>query len=169
METGVGRRGAAIGKALDAIALVSSGRWWHDVAMDDLAKRIADLVLAGQKIEAIKLLREATGMGLAEARDAVEAAARGTPLPPHAPAARQQSPAPGRTGELPADVHAAASAGDRINAIKLLRKHTGLGLKEAKDELDRLLPPPAGSKRGCLLPLLFGGLLGLGALAVRGG
>lgn len=131
--------------------------------MDDPAKRIADLVLAGQKIEAIKLLRELTGMGLAEARDAVEAAARGAPLPPHVRVASQLTPATGRPGELPADVHAAAAAGDRIGAIKLLRERTGLGLKEAKHVLDRHLPPPVAGKRGCLLPLLFGGL-GLGAL-----
>lgn len=134
--------------------------------MDDLAKKIADLLLAGQKIEAIKLLREATGMGLAEARDAVEAAEHGTPLPPHSALARQSAPAP--PGGLPADVRAAASAGDRIGAIKLLRQRTGLGLKEAKDLLDREVPAAAGAKRGCLLPLLFGGLLGVGALVVRG-
>lgn len=137
--------------------------------MDDLAKRIADLLLVGKKIEAIKLLREATGMGLAEARDAVEAAERGAPLPPHSSLARQVAPAPVRSGELPADVRAAASAGDRIGAIKLLREHTGLGLKEAKDLLDRELPAVGAGKRGCLLPLLFGGLLGVGAVVVRGG
>lgn len=138
--------------------------------MDDLAKKIADLLLAGQKIEAIKLLREATGMGLAEARDAVEAAERGTPLPPQSALARQSAPSPILPGGLPADVRAAATAGNRIGAIKLLRQHTGLGLKEAKDLLDREAPPAAGAaRRGCLLPLLFGGLLGFGALVVRGG
>ncbi len=35
-----------------------------------------DLVRAGQKIEAIKLCRSATGMGLKEARDVVEALPR---------------------------------------------------------------------------------------------
>lgn len=137
--------------------------------MDDLAKKVAVLLLAGQKIEAIRLLREATGMGLAEARDAVEAAARGTPLPPPSVLMRRQAPAPVLAAELPDDVRAAASAGDRIGAIKRLRERTGLGLKEAKDELDRLLPAPAGSRRGCLLPLLFGGLLGFGAFFGRGG
>lgn len=137
--------------------------------MDDLAKKVADLLLAGQKVEAIRLLREATGMGLAEARDAVEAAARGTPLPPHSALVHRQAPAPVLAGDLPDDVRAAASAGDRLRAIKLLRERTGLGLKEAKDALDRLLPAPAGSRRGCLLPLLFGGLLGVGALFGRGG
>ena len=137
--------------------------------MDDLAKKIADLLLAGHKIEAIKLLREATGMGLAEARDAIEAAERGTPLPPNSALARQTAPAPVLPGGLPADVRATAAAGNRIGAIKLLREHTGLGLKEAKDLLDRELPVAGAGKRGCLLPLLFGGLLGIGALAVRGG
>lgn len=150
-------------------ALVPSRRQGHDAGMDDLAKKVADLLLAGQKIEAIRLLREATGMGLAEARDAVEAAARGTPLPPSAALVHRQAPAPVLAGDLPDDVRTAAAAGDRLRAIKLLREHTGLGLKEAKDELDRQLPAPAGSRRGCLLPLLFGGLLGVGALFGRGG
>ncbi|MFT4515447.1 MAG: ribosomal protein L7/L12 [Planctomycetota bacterium] len=125
--------------------------------MDDLAKQIADLLVAGKKIEAIKLLREATGLGLAEAVRAVEAAEQGDALPwlnANGPIATANE------STLPDDVAHAAANGNRIAAIKLLREHKGLGLKEAKDEIDRAFPiaeqPGATAKRGCLLPLLFG-------------
>ncbi len=39
----------------------------------DVAKQIADQVLAGNKIAAIKLHRDVTGEGLKESKDAVEA------------------------------------------------------------------------------------------------
>ena len=39
---------------------------------------------------------------------------------------------------LPPDVIEALNAGNKIEAIKLLRGHTGLGLKEAKDWVDHL-------------------------------
>jgi hypothetical protein len=42
---------------------------------------IASLMHANQKIEAIKLYRQMTGMGLKEAKDAVEAIERGEPVP----------------------------------------------------------------------------------------
>lgn len=50
-------------------------------AGDPLIDRVVELVDAGRKIEAIKAYREATGAGLNEAKDAVEAIAakRNTP------------------------------------------------------------------------------------------
>ncbi len=123
--------------------------------MDDLARQIADLVARGEKIAAIRLLREATGMGLADAKAAIDAAATGVPLPASLLPARKPS-----NDALPEDVRAAAARGDRLLAIKLLRGHTGLGLKDAKDAVDRAFPMPVG-KRGCL-PLLL--LLGAAVL-----
>lgn len=120
--------------------------------MSDRARQIADLVAAGDKLQAIKLLREATGMSLVDAKNAIEAAATGAPLPwPPTPASGSATAAPG----LPLPVRQAAERGNRIEAIKLLRAHTGLGLKEAKDRLDHELPPAAtpGARRGCLLPM----------------
>ena len=38
--------------------------------------------------------------------------------------------------ELEADVQAALDSGKKVTAIKLLRNHRGLGLKEAKDIVD---------------------------------
>lgn len=90
----------------------------------------------GQRIEAIKLLREAnSGMDLRGAMEAVDAYASGRrdfsigePLP----AVRSFPP-----GQLPAEAAAAVSRGQLIEAIKIVRERHGLGLKEAKDLVDR--------------------------------
>lgn len=42
------------------------------------------------------------------------------------------------TGEIPAEVLVAISAGDRIEAIRLVREHTGLGLGPSKRIVDAL-------------------------------
>ncbi len=94
-------------------------------------QRIAELIEQGRKIEAIKQLREATGIGLAEAREQVErlsAEAAGQPRP----AERPDLDTPG----LPEDVLALARSGQKLEAIKLLRERTGLGLKEAKEQVE---------------------------------
>ncbi|MEV6966237.1 ribosomal protein L7/L12 [Hamadaea sp. NPDC051192] len=95
---------------------------------------VAALLAEGKKIQAIKLYRELTGVGLKEAKDAVEAMAVG-----RAPVVAQSPPA----GRPPIDDVAAEAAqlkarGLVIPAIKLVREKTGLGLKEAKDFVDRL-------------------------------
>lgn len=94
-------------------------------------ERIAELIEQGRKIEAIKLLRENTGIGLAEAKAQIEQLS--------AEATGQVPPAE-RTGldksGLPEDVLALAHAGRKIEAIKVLRERTGLGLKEAKERIE---------------------------------
>lgn len=79
---------------------------------------------AGRKIEAIKLLREATGLGLAEAKALLErgASVAGPAYTPGQP--------------LPATVRAALDAGNTVDAIRRMREATGLGLKEAKDVVE---------------------------------
>ena len=51
---------------------------------------------------------------------------------------------------LPSDVREAIDRGDALAAIKLLRKRTGAGLKDAKDVIERSLdrervPPPSAT------------------------
>lgn len=94
---------------------------------------IAELLARGQKIEAIKRYRTLTGVGLKEAKDAVEAwerAGSASDIPTATP-----SPAPG--GDI-AEVHALARSGKKIEAIKRYREITGVGLKEAKDAVERM-------------------------------
>jgi len=80
----------------------------------------------GDKIAAIKILREERGLGLAEAKAMVEQAERGTdPRPQGAP-----------EGKFPLAAVVALKQGDKIGAIKIVRTSFGLGLKEAKDAVE---------------------------------
>lgn len=91
--------------------------------------QIADLVSRGRMIDAIKLYREATGVGLKEAKEAVE---RGAPPP-----ARPQ-PAAAPSGPWLDEVRALVAKDQLIQAIKRYREATGVGLKEAKDAVEAL-------------------------------
>ncbi len=89
----------------------------------------------GQTIEAIKLLRAATGLGLKEAKDLIDAYQQGKPLSVQIASAIDQ---------LPASVMAALQSGNKIDAIKQLREQTGLGLKEAKDAVEAMKMSKSG-------------------------
>ncbi len=109
----------------------------------DWQEQIHSLLQSGKKIEAIKIYRQATGVGLKEAKDAVEALERGEPI------AISEAPAAVSSGDLEADVRAALAQGSKIEAIKIYRQATGLGLKEAKDAVEAMergetlaAPPP---------------------------
>lgn len=79
---------------------------------------------------------------------------------------------------LPPEVMAALDRGQKIEAIKLLRECKGIGLKEAKDEVDRYklgrssaadsVVQPGSAGHSPLLWLVLLGLLGL-AVAWFGG
>jgi ribosomal protein L7/L12 len=105
----------------------------RQIADPDLAE-IAALLARGNKIEAIKRVRQLTGLGLKEAKDYVESIAAGG-VPPALPALRVDQRA--GQGSLE-EVHALALQGQKIEAIKRYRQLTGVGLKEAKDYVDRL-------------------------------
>lgn len=87
------------------------------------------LLRAGRKIEAIKRYRELTGVGLKEAKDAVEAleSGRSASLPPKSSVLRQVHDS---------EIEAQIRSGHLIDAIKLYREKTGVGLKEAKDAVE---------------------------------
>jgi ribosomal protein L7/L12 len=93
---------------------------------------VMELVRAGRKVEAVKLVRERTGLGLKEALDAVEAIAAGGRMPD---VKRQRMAS---VGDARAEIMSLKSQGQAISAIKLIRQVTGLGLKEAKDLYDAL-------------------------------
>ncbi|NJN40189.1 MAG: hypothetical protein HC807_04105 [Gammaproteobacteria bacterium] len=86
---------------------------------------------AGNKIDAIKLVREATGLGLKEAKEAVER---------YVPGDRPYR-APDRGGmgreAFPLAAVAALQNGKFIDAVKIVRQAQGGGLKDAKDAVDR--------------------------------
>jgi ribosomal protein L7/L12 len=133
---------------------------------DDDIEPIRAALRAGNKIEAIKLYRQATGAGLAEAKRFVEAFDPDAPIGSHRTA--------GSLSDADIEqIQAALFAGKKIEAIKLYRAGSGEGLREAKEfvealetELRRTEPtrftaPPA---KGCGLPLAVAALVLLGLL-----
>jgi len=102
------------------------------VALDeDAGRRLAELVKAGRILEAVKLVREVTGCGLKEAKDAVDQLARG-------------EAAPAKSGGGSADevlneaVRQLLRRGAKLEAVKLYRERTGCGLKEAMDAVEKI-------------------------------
>lgn len=115
---------------------------------ENLVAEIQALLAAGRKIEAIKRYREATGAGLAAAKETVEAIERNEPLP--------QGKSLDSTFEK--EIVGLLEGGKKIEAIKLYREQTGVGLKEAKDAVEALAAQRgivAPSRSGCLGVVLF--------------
>ncbi len=98
---------------------------------------IARLVAEGQKIQAIKRVRELTGISLKEAKDYVDqlASGRGQPLPSPK---RAVDPVVMDPALVDMYVRPSLAQGNVIEAIRQVRLHTGMGLKEAKEYVDRL-------------------------------
>jgi ribosomal protein L7/L12 len=93
---------------------------------------VEQLARDGKKIEAIKVYRQLTGVGLKEAKDAVEAIeVGGTPPPTVTPAQASQA-------DLAA-VAQLARAGQKLEAIKAYREATGASLREAVDAVESMM------------------------------
>jgi len=93
------------------------------------------------KVMAIKLVRERTGMGLREAKEYVDALDRD--MPSHTSGASQWNEARARQAHGDAADMVSAmrdTGGDRIEAIKRVQGTTGLTLKESKAFVDALWP-----------------------------
>ena len=82
----------------------------------------------GDKVHAIRALRVASGLGLKEAQEALETGAYTVEVPHH----------PQPLAAVPDAAFAALKRGDKLEAIKLARAATGLGLKEAKAAVETL-------------------------------
>lgn len=85
---------------------------------------------AGNLIEAIKQVREETGLGLKEAKDMVDAYLRDC----HSPSPTRVSPA-----EMPVAAMLALKNGVLIEAIKHYRAHNRCDLKDAKEAVEHYL------------------------------
>lgn len=139
-------RGRAATKVIEAppaepapAAAPSPGASMTMAAADSVVRAMA---ARGEKIQAIKMVREMTGLGLKEAKDYVESL-------PDAPSmmtvARQllgaaggTVPGPGAGASMRTEALALVSRGQALDAIKLVRERTGMGLKEAKEYVDEL-------------------------------
>jgi ribosomal protein L7/L12 len=94
----------------------------------DLEQQVRSLLDQGRKIAAVKLYRDQTGLGLAEAKEAVEAM--------HADAGRSSSSDIG--GDLEAELLRLLGRGDKLEAVKLYRDQKGASLLEAKQAVESL-------------------------------
>jgi ribosomal protein L7/L12 len=127
------------------------------MTQDSFDEELRELLASGNKIQAIKLYREETGVGLAEAKNAVEEFAAGEALP--AAGGDLQGRIPVDDPDLVAEVTTLLQEGKGLPAIKLVRVRTGVALKEAKEIVDRISEDAgllAQSGSGCMGMILLG-------------
>ena len=118
-----------------------------------LAGKVSGLYQQGKKVEAVKLLREQTGLSLADAVTIVEKIAKRSKSgstsgrKTEVKKAAVNEPAPGADvspSTAPVDldteleVRSLVADGDKVEAIKLVRARTGWNLSRAKDYVDGL-------------------------------
>jgi ribosomal protein L7/L12 len=94
------------------------------------------LIAAGREIEAIKLVRMLRGIGLKEAKAAIDTLKRTGRLPPSAASALPTVPDGHPAAD--AEVRRLVAAGALIEAIKRYRDLSGVGLAEAKAAVEQL-------------------------------
>ena len=94
----------------------------------DLEQQVRLLLDQGQKIAAVKLYKDQTGMGLAEAKQAVESMQAGA-----------GSPSTSDIGDdLEAELLRLLGRGDKLEAVKLYKDQKGVSLLEAKQAVESL-------------------------------
>lgn len=106
------------------------------------AQKIHELIDASQILMAIQVYREATGVGLAEAKQAVEEMMQMEAARPPSDSRNFDNPV------LESKIRSMLAKGKKIEAVKIYREEYGIGLKEAKDAVDRIeatMPRDSGS------------------------
>lgn len=111
----------------------------------------------GDLIVAIKLVREHTGLGLKESKEAVDRYQAGDRFPLSAASVPHADPFTAVSGvsfagyAFPAAAIDAIRQGHKVEAIKLLREaYTSLGLAQAKDLVDAYARQPGSPRPGTL-------------------
>lgn len=99
-----------------------------------------ELAQRGEIIEAIKITREQTGLGLKEAKEAVNAYIGS----PHLTVPSDRSNNVHGAPEIPLQAIVALNNGQLIEAIKHTRESNGLGLQDAKQAVERYLEQNPG-------------------------
>lgn len=126
--------------------------------LDGVSHELQDLVHAGQKIAAFKLARETMGLGLKEAEKWVEELE-----------IRMQEGTRCYLDDVPRELQDLIYAGQKIAAVKLAREKKNWGLKEAKEQVEKVEARlreqyPEGfaagaGKSGCSTALVLVGVL----------
>lgn len=104
-------------------------------AAEGLAGEVKELLAQGRKIEAIQLARDRTGLPLEAAKDMVETIEKAGA---HVHVSFSFKTTFKNAKDLNDQVQHLVAQGNKVDAIKLIRERTGLGLKEAKDLVDRI-------------------------------
>jgi len=119
--------------------------------MDKLPPKAVAALQRGSLIEAIKIVRDKTGLDLKSAKEAVERYANGegaTADWQEGDWGRGEPEGSGMQGNGPAAVPSAAltalARGNKVEAVRLTREATGLGLAEAKQLVENHQNPAAG-------------------------
>ena len=102
---------------------------------------LVTLLREGRKIMAVKRYRELTGVGLAEAKaaiDALEQRLEADPADSFAPPPPGSAPAAPDMDALAARVVGLVQGGNKIEAIKVYREATNVGLREAKEAVETI-------------------------------
>ncbi len=97
----------------------------------ELEAEVQQLLQQGQKIQAVIRVRERSDSGLKAAKAYVDRLERGDalPLPPLSCPVTLDDVPPG----LVEEAGTLLARGQKIQAIKLVKEHTGMGLREARD------------------------------------
>ncbi|MCB1555154.1 MAG: ribosomal protein L7/L12 [Xanthomonadales bacterium] len=107
------------------------------VRHDGISERALAALRAGNMIQAIKIVRQETGLGLAEAKQLVEQVDRGGGSLPDSSFGGPFSDSD--QVDLPVAALVALRAGKLVDAIAALRQKTGLGLMESKQAVEAYL------------------------------
>lgn len=118
---------------------------------DDAEEPLVLLLEQGKKLEAIKLYRERTGAGLAEAKRAIE---------------RLQQQEAIESGDLEPRLMELLRRGEKIAAIKLYRTETGARLAEAKAAVEHVAAKHGmeTKRSGCITAVALAAILSGGVL-----
>ena len=95
-------------------------------------QQIHQLIHTGQKIQAIQVYREATGVSLAEAKQAVEEMAFLEGTKPASGVRSLDNPV------LESKIKSLLAKGKKIDAVKIYRDEYGISLTQAQDAVNRI-------------------------------
>ncbi|HEY84291.1 MAG TPA: 50S ribosomal protein L7/L12 [Chloroflexi bacterium] len=97
--------------------------------MNTLEQQVRGLLAQGNKIQAVKLVREQTGKGLKESKDYVDSMVK---------SASPEIPAGISKETLAFEIKEFLAQGNKVMAVKRVHELTGWGLKQSKDFVDAL-------------------------------
>ena len=120
---------------------------------NDVTQQVRLLLSQNQKLAAIKLYREQTGASLLDAKNAVEA------LEPNQPVEVPDGVSP----ELEMEVVQLLGQGRKLEAVKLYRNRTGIGLRDSRVVVEAVARR-YGLQAGSSLPVLTLLFLGIAVL-----